>query len=84
MIQNRMLAGLGACALAIAAAPAAKADAVSDFYKTQRMTMFVGSGAGGAAAARRHGSDASPGRHTTSDPRARPGWRRDDFRSLAK
>lgn len=47
MIQNRTLFGLGACALAIAAGPAAKADAVSDFYKTQRMTMFVGSGAGG-------------------------------------
>ena len=47
MIQNRGLFGLGACALAIAAGPAAKADAVSDFYKTQRMTMFVGSGAGG-------------------------------------
>jgi tripartite-type tricarboxylate transporter receptor subunit TctC len=47
MIQSRILAGLGACALAMAAAPAAKADAVSDFYKTHRMTMFVGSGPGG-------------------------------------
>jgi tripartite-type tricarboxylate transporter receptor subunit TctC len=47
MIQNRILAGLGACALAMAAAPAANADAVSDFYKGKRMTMFVGSGAGG-------------------------------------
>jgi tripartite-type tricarboxylate transporter receptor subunit TctC len=47
MITNRFLIGLGAGMFAMAAAGTANADAVSDFYKGKRMTMFVGSGAGG-------------------------------------
>jgi hypothetical protein len=47
MITTRLLFSLGAGVIAMAAAGAANADAVSDFYKGTRMTMFVGSGAGG-------------------------------------
>ena len=48
MITKRFLMGLGAGVLAMAAAAGpADADALSDFYKGKRMTMFVGSGAGG-------------------------------------
>ncbi|HSR56328.1 MAG TPA: hypothetical protein VLN73_08795, partial [Alphaproteobacteria bacterium] len=47
MIHYRYLAVFGAAALALAGGSAAQADAVTDFYKGKRMTMFVGSGAGG-------------------------------------
>ena len=45
MITTRLLFSLGAGVLATAGT--ANADAISDFYKGTRMTMFVGSGAGG-------------------------------------
>ncbi len=47
MITTRFLLNLGAGVLAMAAAGTANADALSDFYKGKRMTMFVGSGVGG-------------------------------------
>ena len=47
MITNRFLLSLGAGMLVLAAAGTAHADALGDFYKGKRMTMFVGSGAGG-------------------------------------
>jgi len=47
MITTRFLLYLGIGVLAFAVVGPAKADAVSDFYKGKRMTMFVGSGAGG-------------------------------------
>ncbi len=47
MIITRIFLRLGAGVLALAAAGTANADAISDFYKGKRLTMFVGSGVGG-------------------------------------
>ncbi|MDX1484513.1 MAG: tripartite tricarboxylate transporter substrate-binding protein [Alphaproteobacteria bacterium] len=47
MTHTRFLMAFGAGVLAIAASGTATADPVRDFYKGKRMTMFVGSGAGG-------------------------------------
>jgi tripartite-type tricarboxylate transporter receptor subunit TctC len=47
MIIKRFLLSISAGFFVFATVGAANADAVSDFYKGKRMTMFVGSGAGG-------------------------------------
>jgi tripartite-type tricarboxylate transporter receptor subunit TctC len=47
MTTTRFLLGLGIGVFAMTSAGTANADAVKDFYKGKRMSMFVGSGAGG-------------------------------------
>ncbi len=47
MLSRTILSSAIAAALAIGVSATAKADAVSDFYKGKRITIIVGSGAGG-------------------------------------